>query len=33
MYEKSDLLKLFQKWEKERIKENDGGSEFKYGIL
>jgi hypothetical protein len=31
--EKSDLLKLFQEWGKEGIKENDGGDEFNYDIF
>jgi hypothetical protein len=31
--EKSDLLKLFQEWGKEGIKENDGWNEFKYVIF
>jgi hypothetical protein len=31
--EKWNLLKLFQEWEEGGINENDGGSEFKYGIF
>jgi hypothetical protein len=31
--EKRDLLKLFQEWGEEGIKENDGGDEFKYYIF
>jgi hypothetical protein len=31
-WKKCYLLKLFQEWEKERIKENGAGGEFKYGI-
>jgi hypothetical protein len=30
---KLDLLKLFQEWGGGRIKENDGGGEFKYDIF
>jgi hypothetical protein len=31
--EKWDLLKLFQEWGEEVIKENDGEGEFNYDIL
>jgi hypothetical protein len=31
--EKLYLLKLFQDWEKRRIKENGGGGEFTYDIF
>jgi hypothetical protein len=31
--EKWDLLKPFWEWEKESIKENDGGGEFDYDLL
>jgi hypothetical protein len=31
--EKRYLLKLFQEWGKEEIKENGGGGEFKYDIF
>jgi hypothetical protein len=27
------LLKLFQEWEEEEIKENGGGGEFKYDYI
>jgi hypothetical protein len=30
---KLDMLKLFQEWGEERIKENDGGGEYNYDIL
>jgi hypothetical protein len=31
--EKRELLKLFQEWGEEGLKENDGGNEFNYDIL
>jgi hypothetical protein len=31
--EKWDLLKQFQEWMKEGVKENDGGVEFNYDIF
>jgi hypothetical protein len=30
--EKRNLLKLFHEWGEGRIKENDGGDEFKYDV-
>jgi hypothetical protein len=29
---KSDMLKLYQEWERQ-VKENDGGGEFNYDIV
>jgi hypothetical protein len=31
--EKCDMLKLFQKWGEEGLKENDGGGKFNHDIL